>query len=217
MCNKLSFSVLLVLILTIGVNFAVCSASLGGSGGNGYTYPWSTGSVDGLVDAKGLGNTLKVPYIVVANATMHTIEIICTNNGGNVSTGNAFDQIQVDAQQVEPGYISGNGKYTVPITFPTEIYEVSGFCQNSNWDAIPDSGIVLSFTVHLFLHTCSGTEDDANNDACTAIDADGNTVLTVNEPPVDDLTLACSLPDVQYRDPVTYEAISGILYNCVQI
>ncbi len=166
-------------------------------------------AMEGEIDMKGVPNPSSKPTVVLADAALGTIEILCRNPANNgVFNGNAFDAIVSDFKIVDDADLTGNGKATVSVSYDLAGFEDPAYCPNANWEVLPDSPWLLDMTVSLKWYFCTGDDDTPCYD---------NGGLTIGDQPIDSATLYCEVPEGYVRSGPDDEppfAPPHVEYNC---
>jgi len=164
------------------------------------------------IDLKGVPNPSTRPTIVVGNANLKKVEILCKNPANNgIFPGNSFDQQITDANILDGGDITGKGKATINLIYPLNGFEDSQFCVNPNWQVLPDSAWLIDIAVRLDWFECNG--DATDGDPCTE-DVNGVKVFTIDQTRIiDTKNIDCSVPPGSMRD-ADGKPPHQITYNC---
>lgn len=200
---------LLISLLGIGaVAMSVTHANAQFFDGGGW-FGFST--LTGIIDLRGVPNPDRKPTIIVVDASLNQIEVLCKNpQGFNVTPGTASLRF-VLSHPITDQEVADNGQATVEVTFDLGDAENNVECNNL-WTVVPGSAAVVDMSVTLQVFRCTGNVK-TDPDPCHADDL---ITLTIEATPRDTFSQHCTLDPV-LRDPDTFEPLHDQVLTCVEV
>jgi hypothetical protein len=166
-------------------------------------------TLTGLIDLRGVPNPDSKPTVVVVDASLNQIEILCKNpNGFSVAPGSASQRF-VLSHPIESQEVAKNGQAQVTIEFDLGDSESSINC-NNKWTVIQNSAAVTDMSVVLQVFRCTG---NVKTDPEPCVANDGIT-LTIEATPRDTFAQHCTLDPVLRNGDGTTK--SGQFLTCVE-
>jgi hypothetical protein len=148
----------------------------------------------GQIDLRGVPKPDAKPTIVVVDARLNQIEILCRGPQGQLVSGAASLRL-VLSHPIASQEVAKNGQAMVTVTFDLGDAESSINC-NNNWTVVSNSAAVTDMSVDLQVFRCTG---DVKTDPEPCVANDGVT-LTIEPTPRDSVSLHCTLDPV-LRNP----------------
>jgi hypothetical protein len=184
-------SVIALLCIDVGAQ------SFNGGGWFGFS------TLTGLIDLRGVPNPDSKPTIIVVDASLNQIEVLCRGPQGQLVAGAATLRF-VLSHPVAAREVAKNGQATVEITFELGDAESNINC-NNNWTVVQNSAAVTDMSVVLQVFRCTG---NTKTDPAPCV-ADDGTTLTIEATPRDTFAQHCTL------NPVLRDNNGAALHNQV--
>ena len=200
-------------LIVIGV-FVISVVAMSGTHANAQFFDgwgwFGFSSLTGEIDLRGVPKPDAKPTVVVVDASLNQIEILCKNpNGFSVAPGSASLRF-VLRHPIASQEVAKNGQATVTVVFDLGDAESEVNCNNL-WTVVQNSAAVTDMSVVLQVYRCTG---DVKTDPEPCVANDGIT-LTIEPTPRDTVSLHCTL------DPVLRNADGTAQHNqvmtCVEI
>lgn len=188
-------------LIVIGV-FVISVVAMSGTHANAQFFDgwgwFGFSSLTGEIDLRGVPKPDAKPTVVVVDASLNQIEILCKNpNGFSVAPGSASLRF-VLRHPIASQEVAKNGQATVTVVFDLGDAESDVNCNNL-WTVVQNSAAVTDMSVVLQVYRCTG---DVKTDPEPCVANDGIT-LTIEPTPRDTVSLHCTLDPVLRNDDGT--------------